>query len=190
MKYLYLFIAIITINFNSFSQKTSQLKKGDKIGNFTALNNNGNLWKSSEVNTPFLVVYFYPAAMTSGCTKQACAYRDDKSKLEKMGITVIGISGDKVENLKHFKESYHLNFTLLSDAEGKLAHKFGVPTSKGGSITKAFNGNNFLLTRGITASRWTFVLDKNRKIIYKNSKVNAAEDSKNIMEIISKIKKS
>jgi peroxiredoxin Q/BCP len=190
MKYLFLFITIITINFNSFSQETSQPEKGDKIGDFSALNDNGKLWNSSEVNTQFLVVYFYPAAMTSGCTKQACAYRDDKSKLEKMGITVIGISGDKVENLKHFKEAYHLNFTLLSDAEGKLAHKFGVPTSKGGAITKAFNGNNFLLTRGITASRWTFVLDKNRKIIYKNSKVNAAEDSKNIMEIISKIKKS
>jgi len=190
MKLVYLFIFLIAFSLPSFGQETTNPVKGDKIGDFSAINDTGKLWNSSEVKSPFLVVYFYPAAMTSGCTKQACAYRDDKSKLEKMGVTVIGVSGDKVENLKHFKESYHLNFTLLSDTEGKLAHKFGVPTSRGGSITKAFNGNNFLLTRGITASRWTFVLDKKRKIIYKNSEVNAADDSKNIIKIISESLKS
>lgn len=190
MKYFYLYLFLIAFNFNSFSQESTKPTKGDKIGDFSALNEKGKLWKSSEVNSPFLVVYFYPAAMTSGCTKEACAYRDDKSKLEKMGVTVIGVSGDEVKNLKHFKDSYHLNFTLLSDTKGEIANKFGVPISSGGSINKEFNGNNFLLTRGVTASRWTFVLDKNRKIIYKNSKVNAAEDSKNIINIISKINKT
>jgi peroxiredoxin Q/BCP len=187
MKNIFVLALLLSFNLNSFSQETTKPSKGDKIGNFTALNDAGKLWKSSEVKTPFLVVYFYPAAMTGGCTKEALAYRDDKSKLEKMGVTVIGVSGDEVKNLKHFKESYHLNFTLLSDSEGKIANKFGVPTSAGGSITKEFNGNNFLLIRGITASRWTFVLNKKREIIYKNSNVNAAEDSKNIINIISKI---
>jgi peroxiredoxin Q/BCP len=187
MKNIFVFVLVLGITFTGFSQEKNNPKIGDKISNFESLNDAGKLWKSSEVKSPFLIVYFYPAAMTSGCTKEAMAYRDDKSTLEKMGATIIGVSGDEVKNLKHFKETYHLNFTLLSDTEGKIANKFGVPTSAGGSITKAFNGNNFLLTRGVTASRWTFVLDKNRKIIYKNSKVNAAEDSKNIINVISKI---
>ena len=190
MKYFYLSLFLIAFNFNSFAQNTTKPTKGDKIGDFSAYDSNGELWKSSKVNTPFLVVYFYPAAMTSGCTKQACAYRDDYAKLEKMGVTIIGVSGDEVNSLKHFKESYHLNFNLLSDSKGEIANKFGVPTSKGGSINKEFNGTNFLLTRGVTASRWTFVLDKNRKIVYKNSNINAAEDSKNIINIISKISKT
>ncbi len=187
MKHIFVFALVLSINLTAFSQETTKPANKDNIGDFTALNDAGILWKSSEVKAPFLVVYFYPAAMTSGCTKEAISYRNDKPTLEKMGVTIVGVSGDEVKNLKHFKESYHLNFTLLSDAEGKIANKFGVPTSTGGSITKAFNGNSFLLTRGITASRWTFVLDKNRKIIYKNSDVNAAEDSKNIINIISKI---
>jgi len=186
MKNIFVLVLLLSSNLTCFSQETHQIKKGDFVANFTALNSEGNLWKSTDITSSFLVVYFYPAAMTSGCTKQACAYRDDQSSLKKMGVTVIGVSGDEVSNLKHFKETYHLNFTLLSDSEGKLAEKFGVPTSNGGTITRELNGESFLLKRGITASRWTFVLDKNRKVIYKNSEVNAAEDSKNIKKILQK----
>ncbi|MFK5958547.1 MAG: peroxiredoxin [Lutibacter sp.] len=184
MKNILSSILIIAIAFTSFSQNSNELYVGDKISDFSASADNSTIWNSNEVKTNFLVVYFYPAAMTGGCTKQACAYRDDKASFDKMGVTVIGISGDEVENLKHFKESYQLNFPLLSDVKGTIAKLFGVPTKDGGSITREFNGESFLLKRGVTASRWTFVLDKNQTIIYKNSEVNASEDSKNIQEII------
>ena len=151
---------------------------------FSALDDQSNVWNSSNVKSDFLVVYFYPAAMTGGCTKQACAYRDDKASFDELGVTVVAISGDEVKNLKYFKDSYQLNFPLLSDNEGTISKTFGVPTNKGGEITREINGENFLLVRGITTPRWTFVLNKERKVIYKNAKVNAEEDSKNVKEII------
>jgi len=184
MKKLTAFIALILITFTTIAQNSNELKEGDKVAEFSALNDDGNVWKSANVKTDFLVVYFYPAAMTGGCTKQACAYRDDKATFDKMGVAVVGISGDEVKNLKYFKEAYQLNFPLLSDNEGNISKIFGIPTNKGGEITREIGGENLLLIRGITTPRWTFVLDKNRKIIYKNAEVNAAEDSKNVKEVI------
>ncbi|MDP3314427.1 peroxiredoxin [Lutibacter sp.] len=178
------FLVIFTITISSFAQNSNELKVGDVVSNFSSTDDQGNKWESKNVKSNFLVIYFYPAAMTGGCTKQACAYRDSKNSLDQLGVTVIGVSGDEVTNLKHFKNSYQLNFPLLSDIEGKIANILGVPTDKGGSITREINGENYLLIRGITTPRWTFVLDKNRKIIYKNSEVNAEDDSKKVQEII------
>ncbi|MDD3722023.1 MAG: peroxiredoxin [Lutibacter sp.] len=188
MKKLTSIIALLTLTISVMAQNANELKIGDKVSEFSGLDDNGNVWNSSNVKTDFLVVYFYPAAMTGGCTAQACAYRDDKATFDKMGATIVGISGDEVKNLKYFKEADQLNFPLISDSEGVISKSFGVPTKEGGSITREINGDNFLLVRGVTASRWTFVLDKNRKIIYKNAEVNAAEDAKNVLEVIKKAK--
>jgi len=184
MKNIISIITFFAITISCFAQNTAELKVGDTVSEFSTLDDNGNHWNSNNVKTDFLVVYFYPAAMTGGCTKQACAYRDDKETFDKMGITVIGVSGDEVKNLKHFKESYQLNFPLLSDSKGTISKIFGLPTKKGGSITRKIDGENFLLVRGVTTPRWTFILDKNRKVIYKNSQVNAAEDSEIVKKII------
>lgn len=170
------------------AQNANELKIGDKVPEFSGIDDHGILWNSTKVKSDFLVVYFYPAAMTGGCTAQACAYRDDKATFDKMDATIIGISGDEVKNLKYFKETSQLNFPLISDNQGIISKIFGVPTSEGGSITRKIGGENYLLVRGITALRWTFVLDKNRKIIYKNAEVNAAEDSKKVLEVIKKAK--
>jgi len=175
---------ILFITTISIAQNNNELGIGDKVSTFTALDENGNVWNSEKVTSNFLVIYFYPAAMTGGCTKQACSYRDDKLTFDKLSATIIGVSGDEVKNLQHFKASYELNFPLLSDNDGTISKTFGVPTSKGGSITREIEGENYLLTRGITTPRWTFILDKNRIIIYKNTSVNASEDSKIIKEVI------
>ncbi len=180
---------LLTLTISVMAQNTTELNIGDKVSEFSGIDDTGANWKSSTVKSDFLVVYFYPAAMTGGCTAQACAYRDDKANFDKMGATIIGVSGDEVNNLKVFKESSQLNFPLISDTKGVISKKFGVPTKDGGEITREIAGENFLLVRGITASRWTFVLDKNRKIIYKNAEVNAADDSKKVMEVIKKAKR-
>jgi len=190
MKYLKTIIILTCFALSSYSQNLNKLIIGDEVPEFSGLNDQGILWKSSQIKTDFLVIYFYPAAMTSGCTKQACSYRDNKAIFDKMGVTIIGISGDEVENLKYFKESYHLNFPLISDNNGNISKIFGVPTNEGGSITREIGGENYLFTRGITTPRWTFVLDKYRKIIYKNSEVNAIEDSKKVQEIITNYSKN
>jgi len=178
------FVSIILISFTAMAQDLTELNKGDKVDEFSALDDQGNTWKSSEITSDFIVVYFYPAAMTGGCTKQACAYRDDKASFDKMSVSVIGVSGDEVKNLQYFKEAYQLNFPLLSDNDGSVSKIFGIPTSNGGEITREIGGEDLLLIRGITTPRWTFVLDKNRSIIYKNAEVNAADDSKKVKEVI------
>ena len=184
MKYFLTLVALFVLTISSFAQNTNELNVGDTISEFSTLDENGAIWESAKVSSGFLVVYFYPAAMTGGCTKQACAYRDDKASFDKLGVTVVGVSGDEVPNLKHFKDSYQLNFPLLSDNEGNISRIFGIPTGKGGSITREIEGENYVLVRGITTPRWTFVLDKDRKIIYKNAEVDAVEDAENVKKSI------
>jgi peroxiredoxin Q/BCP len=189
MKKITSILTLLILTISVMAQKSNELKIGDQISEFSGIDDTGANWKSNQVKTDFLVVYFYPAAMTGGCTAQACAYRDDKATFDKIGATIIGVSGDEVKNLKYFKESSHLNFPLISDSDGVISKTFGVPTKEGGSITKEIEGENYLFSRGVTASRWTFVLDKNRKVIYKNEEVNAAEDSKKVLEVIKKDKR-
>lgn len=189
MKNISQFIIILFIAISLTAQNSNELHIGDKINDFSSFDEEGNKWNSSSIKTAFLVVYFYPAAMTGGCTKQACAYRDDKISFDDLGVSVIAISGDEVKNLKYFKEAYQLNFPLLSDTTGEISKLFGIPTKNGGSITREFEGEEYLFKRSITTPRWTFVLDKNRKIIYINSDVNASEDSNEVKNIIKNYKK-
>src|SRR5437016_4764214 len=91
------------------------LKVGDPAPTFTATDDQGKEWKSTEhVGKKVLVVYFYPADMTGGCTKQACGFRDDMKALSERGVEVVGISGDSAENHQFFKKYHNLNFTLLA----------------------------------------------------------------------------
>jgi peroxiredoxin Q/BCP len=168
------------------AEKT-ELKVGDPAPKFEATDDQGKTFKSEDVvGKKIVVVYFYPADLTGGCTRQACGFRDDMSKLTDKGVEVIGVSGDSVENHKLFKADKNLNFTLLADEKGEVAKKFGVPFKPGPATAKVKDkdGKAIELTRGGTASRWTFVIGKDGKIIAKNDKVNAAEDSKAIMKII------
>ena len=168
--------------------KGGEVKVGYPAPAFQATDDQGNTWKSSDhVGKKILVVYFYPADLTGGCTKQACSYRDDMSKLTEKGVEVVGISGDSAKNHEVFKKVEKLNFTLLADEDGSVAKKFGVPVGKGGDFnTKDAEGNPIKLMRGVTTQRWTFVINKDGKIIYKNIKVNPAQDSKQILEVIEK----
>jgi peroxiredoxin Q/BCP len=168
------------------------LKVGDKAPQFQAQDDQGKTWKSSEHvgQGKILVVYFYPADMTGGCTKQACGFRDDMKKLKDQGVEVVGVSGDTVRNHQLFKKAEDLNFTLLADPEGQVAKAFGVPLNPGGSIKRTIDGKEETLTRGVTAARWTFVIGEDGKIALKNTKVNAAEDSQAILKKVAELKKS
>jgi len=167
----------------------AQVDVGDQAPEFSARDDANQLWNSSDyIGRNILIVYFYPAAMTGGCTAQACAFRDDKSKFDALHAKVIGISGDEVENLKYFKEAHNLNFPLLSDPEGKIAGKFGVQLKEGGSIVRNIGGTDITLERGVTTSRWTFIIDKKGNVVYRNTEVNAAEDSKQTIEVIKNLR--
>ncbi len=173
------------------ADKAPALQVGDKAPAIEATDDQGNTWKSSDhVGKKILVIYFYPADLTGGCTKQACGFRDDMKKLADKGVEVVGISGDSAKNHQVFKRVHHLNFTLLADETGAVAKQFGVPVGKGGTVTvKDAEGNTIKLTRGATISRWTFVIDKNGKVAFVNTKVSAPNDSKQILKVIDKLEK-
>ncbi|MCA9069221.1 MAG: redoxin domain-containing protein [Planctomycetaceae bacterium] len=171
------------------ADKAANLKVGDAAPTFQAQDDQGKVWKSADVvGKKILVVYFYPADMTGGCTKQACGFRDDMKKLEAKDVVVVGVSGDSVRNHQLFKKAEELNFTLLADEQGKVANAFGVPFAKGEkSIKRTVDGKEETLTRGGTAKRWTFVVDRDGKIAMKNTEVKAAEDSKAILQKVEEL---
>jgi peroxiredoxin Q/BCP len=77
-----------------------------------------------------------------------------------------------------------LNFSLLCDEDGKISRAFGVPVREGATITRMVDGVERTLVRGVTASRWTFLIDADGRIVHKNTAVDAELDSKNILETV------
>tara|TARA_R110002111_G_scaffold256979_2_gene324623 strand:+ start:114910 stop:115512 length:603 start_codon:yes stop_codon:yes gene_type:complete len=171
------------------SDPPGKVEVGDSAPAFTAKDDQGKGWKSTDhVGKKILVIYFYPADLTGGCTKQACGFRDDMKTLQGKDVEVIGVSGDSARNHQLFKKEHDLNFTLLADEDGGVAKKFGVPLKAGGSIKRTIDGKEETLTRGVTAARWTFVIDKNGKVVLKNTQVKAADDSKAILKLVNDLK--
>ena len=186
MKYKFIIMAGFLF-FTTLCLTAKNITIGSDAPAFSLLDENGKEWNSNDfLGKKNILIFFYPAAMTGGCTKQACSYRDDLADWKSKGFEIVGISGDKPQNLKLFKKVENLNFKLLSDAEGAVARSFGVPQSKGGSIQKFVQGERFTLERGVTSKRWTFIISKEGKVLYKNDKVNAAQDSQDALKFISK----
>ncbi|MDX8337974.1 peroxiredoxin [Draconibacterium sp. IB214405] len=182
MKHIVIATLFVVFTLSAFAQ---ELKVGDKAPTFSTKADDGSIWNVKDyLGNKFIVVYFYPAAMTGGCTKQACAYRDMKTEIDAANAVVVGISGDNVDGLQLFKKANDLNFPLLSDASGEIAKKFGVPVRDGGTITREIDGKEFDLTRGATTSRWTFIIDKKGNIVYKNTDVDVSKDSEEILDFI------
>jgi peroxiredoxin Q/BCP len=98
------------------------------------------------------VVFFYPVALSPGCTKEACHFRDLGAEFEQAGVKRIGISRDKVEKQKRFDDQHNLGYPLLSDADGTVAQMFGV--LRGGVLGKL----------GMPAKRWTFAIGGDRRV--------------------------
>jgi peroxiredoxin Q/BCP len=158
---------------------------------FEAVDDQGKPWKSSDhVGKKYIVVYFYPGDFTPGCTAQAQTFRNSMNYLTEKGIEVVRVSGDSVQTHALFKQAQKLNFTLLADEDGGLAKRFGVPIGAGSTVkTKGADGKLIELKRGVTAQRWTFIIGMDCKIVYKNTKVNPVEDSKQVAAFIEKLEK-
>jgi thioredoxin-dependent peroxiredoxin len=159
---------------------------GDKAPLLTGTDENGKPWKSTDVvGKKTLVLYFYPADFTGGCTAQACSFRDDIEKLHSQGIEVVGVSGDSVKTHHMFKEHEKLNFTLLADEKGDLAKTFGVPVNKGGkSPAIDVTGSKIMMDRGVTISRYTVVINKKGVVAAIDQVKDASGDSKRIAELV------
>jgi peroxiredoxin Q/BCP len=121
---------------------------------FSTLDENGNKVALKDFRDQVVVLYFYPKAMTPGCTTQACALRDSKSELDKLNVVILGISPDTPARLLKFKERDQLNFTLLSDEKHAIADKYGVWG------LKKFMGREY---DGI--HRTTFIINQKGKLV-------------------------
>ncbi|MDN6603448.1 thioredoxin-dependent thiol peroxidase [Brevibacterium sp.] len=102
-----------------------RMSVGDTAPDFTLVNQDGKSVSLSDFKGQRVVVYFYPAAMTPGCTTEACDFRDSLSALSAAGLVVLGISPDKPEQLKKFIEKEGLNFDLLSDEDKTMMEEWG-----------------------------------------------------------------
>jgi peroxiredoxin Q/BCP len=143
------------------SPKVAKLKVGDSAPDFTLQDQNGKSVSLHDFKGKKVVVYFYPKAMTPGCTVQACEIRNSESKLKTAQIVVLGISADPVKSLKKFEEKEKLNFTLLSDPEKKVIQSYGAWG------LKKFMGREF---EGIL--RQSFLIDSEGKIVHIMEKVD------------------
>ena len=166
------------------------LNVGDKAPIIVLNDQEGNLWRMKDhLGKKNIVVYFYPIAMTGGCTKQACSYRDSKDELEGLDIVVVGVSSDAVRNLKIFQQAHQLNFRLLSDVSGVTARSYGVPLEEGGTITRKVGDEEVILEHSYTPDRWTFIIDKSGKIVFKDTDVDAAADSEKVLKFLKSIER-
>ena len=169
-------------------KKEVALKVGDAGPAFSLTDDTGKTWNSADhYGKKLVVVYFYPGDFTPGCTAQANAFRDAMNTLTDKGVEVVGISGDTVATHEQFKTVQKLNFALLADPEGIAAKKFGVPFGKGAKVKgKDTGGKPLEIERPGTAARWTFIVGKDGKIAYINTKVIPAQDAKNVLEFAGK----
>ena len=104
---------------------TARLATGDKAPAFSLTDADGNTVKLSDFLGRKVIVYFYPAASTPGCTKQACDFRDSLAELNEGGLDVVGISPDKPEKLAKFRDAEGLTFPLLSDPGKEVLAAWG-----------------------------------------------------------------
>jgi peroxiredoxin Q/BCP len=104
---------------------TTRLQPGDAAPDFSLPTDTGEEVSLSGLRGRKVIVYFYPAAMTPGCTKQACDFTDSLESLGAQGYEVLGISPDKPEKLAKFRERDHLGITLLSDQDKSVMNAYG-----------------------------------------------------------------
>jgi thioredoxin-dependent peroxiredoxin len=165
MKKLLIVLTVVFVH-SAYSQIT--LKEGDTAPDFSLQSDEGKTVKLSDYrDKQAVVLYFYPKDFTSGCTKEACNFRDNISSIQDMNAAVLGVSVDNADSHKRFRAEYNLNYTLLADTTKEVAG--------------AYSG----LNQFGSANRVTFIIDKSGVIkkIYPNVNVN-----ENYAEIIDFLK--
>lgn len=142
------FIAVVAIGFTVKSKDDMKIKVGDKLPNFSLINENEETVQSTDLPLP-LVLFFYPKNETSVCTKEACYFRDYFSEFKEYGVNVIGVSKDDLKSHKSFKTHHRLPYPLMSDT--------------GGAALKILGASKFL---GLVSARVTLVINKEGEIIH------------------------
>lgn len=156
--------------------ENARLEVGDKAPAFSLTDADGNTVKLSDFTGRKVIVYFYPAASTPGCTKQACAFRDSLAELNDVGVDVVGISPDKPEKLAKFRDAEQLTFPLLSDPDKTVLTAWGTFGEK-----KMYGKT----VHGVIRS--TFLIDEKGAVELAQYNVKAANTASAIAKIVAGI---
>jgi len=148
------------------------INRGDTAPDFELPDQTGTTRSlSSLLASGPIVLFFYPAAMTPGCTKEACHFRDLAGEFDAVGASRVGISTDAVDKQAKFSDSQRFDYPLLSDTGGKVAEQFGVKRG--------------LLGKFMPVKRTTFVIDTDRKVLdVISSEVNMDTHADKALEIL------
>jgi peroxiredoxin Q/BCP len=158
-------------------KKVLALKVGDRAPDFSLLNQNGARVSLKDfAGKQHIVLYFYPKAMTPGCTVQACSIRDHAEDFQLAGAVVLGVSPDKVPALAKFRERDQLNFDLLSDESKDLAKRYGVWG------LKKFMGREFMGVR-----RWTFIIGRDGLVKHVMDQVKTQTHHDDVLALLKSI---
>lgn len=147
------------------------LNINDPAPTFQTKTHEGKEFDLAQRKGQWTVLYFYPKADTPGCTKQACAFRDNIQKIRDQGADVFGVSSDNVANQAKFHQKHRLNFTLLADENLEIIKKYGTKMPVVG-ISK----------------RWTFVIDPDLKIRAIDHDVDPVKDAGKVAAAIQTLK--
>jgi thioredoxin-dependent peroxiredoxin len=153
-----------------------KLQVGDFAPDFSLLDQNGKQVSLHDFKGKNVLVYFYPKAMTPGCTVQACELSKSQSRLQDAQIVVLGISADPVKSLKKFEEKEKLNFTLLSDPDHKIIESYG-----------AWGPKKFMGREYDGIHRQSFLIDKDGKIVSIIHQVNTKTHHEDVLKFFTNL---
>lgn len=149
------------------------LKSGDKAPLFSATNQDGHQISLADFKGQEVVLYFYPKDDTPGCTKEACAFRDEFADFKKTGAVILGVSTDSAKSHAKFVEKYKLPFVLLADEDKAIVQAYGVWGQK------SFMGRKYLGTH-----RVTFLIGPDGRIKRIWTEVKPQEHAKEVLEAL------
>jgi peroxiredoxin Q/BCP len=149
------------------------LEVGDKAPAWTLASDDGSKKKLSDFRGSPVVMYFYPKDDTPGCTKEACAFRDAKSELAKLGAIVVGISADSAASHAKFRDKFELNFPLLADEDHAVSEKYG-----------AWREKNMYGKKSMGIQRSTYLIDGQGKIARVWKKVSVDGHDADVLEAL------
>lgn len=148
-----------------------RLKVGDRVPEFSALDQDGNTIRLEDYRGRKLVVFFFPRASTPGCTAQACNLRDHYGELQRQGYELLGVSADSQRRQANFRKKYRLDFPLLADVDHSVINTFGVWGPKK-FMGRTFNGIH----------RTTFVIDGDGVVERIIDKVKTKDHAAQVLE--------
>lgn len=155
---------------NTAGKKNEYPKPGSPAPDFTAPASGGQTVRLTDLKGRIVVLYFYPKDNTSGCTKEACGFRDSYSKLRQAGVEVIGVSPESVKSHDNFAGKYDLPFTLVADEDKSICQAYGVWQEKSMYGRKYFG-----------VARTTFVIDPAGKIAHVFEKVKTGGHEEEVL---------